>query len=237
MCQVAVVKCRSHWYNCFRVKKVDIKIIFENENYVVCIKPSGIMSEDGDVAGMPTLLSGDSERPYYVIHRLDREVGGVMVYAKDKKTAAALSAQMQGGGFGKEYIAVLSGQVEQNGNLQDFLFRDKRKNKTYIVKRERAGVKKAELEYSLIASGEVDGEILSLVKIHLITGRTHQIRTQFSFRKHPVYGDGKYGSRYRNGFGLFSSVLEFTDPKSGERVSFSAVPQYEEPWAFFKQYL
>lgn len=211
--------------------KTNIKIMFENELYVVCIKPCGVTSEDTDRPGMPTLLGGKS--PYYTVHRLDREVGGVMVYAKTKECAADLSRQMTEGCFDKRYIAVIKGEMPEKDRLEDLLFRDRVKNKTFVVKRERAGVKKAALEYERVCSADIGGTPFSLVKIKLFTGRTHQIRVQFASRKHPLYGDRKYGSDKTDGFGLFSTSLSFTDPKGKKQVTFNAEPPSAMPWSAF----
>lgn len=211
--------------------KKDIKILYENDLYVVCIKPCGVTSEDTDKPGMPTLLGGKS--PYYTVHRLDREVSGVMVYAKTKECAACLSRQMADGCFDKRYIAVIKGEVPKNDRLEDLLFRDRSKNKTYVVDRERAGVKKAVLEYEKVSTADIDGTLFSLVKVKLFTGRTHQIRVQFASRKHPLYGDRKYGSDRTGGFGLFSASLSFTDPVDKKRVIFNADPPSVVPWSAF----
>jgi 23S rRNA pseudouridine1911/1915/1917 synthase len=215
---------------------MNIKILFNNDDYIVVIKPSGVTSEDTDKAGMPTLLS-EGKSPLYTVHRLDREVSGVMVYAKTKQTAAKLSGDMTNGKFHKEYIAVLEGEVPESGVLEDLLFRDKTKNKTYVVKRKRAGVKKAVLEFERIAVVQFGVQPLSLVKIKLITGRTHQIRVQFSNRKFPVYGDRKYGSTKNDGFALWSRLLEFPDTKTGKTVSFTAKPSDQIPFNLFSEYL
>lgn len=209
----------------------DIKILYENEMYVVCIKPSGITSEDGRVSGMPSLLGGG--KPYFTVHRLDREVSGVMVYAKTKASAAALSRQVANGELLKKYYAVLKGELPKEGRLEDLLFKNSAKNKTFVVKRQRAGVKRAALEYSLLSEAYIGGDAFSLVKIVLLTGRTHQIRVQFASRKHPVFGDRKYGSDITGGFGLFSCYLSFIDPLTKKRIVFEADPPECTPWNSF----
>lgn len=208
-----------------------IKILYENKDYVVCIKPSGITSEDGKIPGMPSLLGGST--PYFTVHRLDREVSGVMVYAKTKAAAAALSAQVANGEFSKKYYAVVKGEVPINGRLEDLLFKDSSKNKTYVVKRQRAGVKQAVLEYQLLSAADIGGEKFSLVMITLLTGRTHQIRVQFASRQHPVFGDRKYGSQNTGGFGLFSAWLSFINPLTEKRVAYKADPPENTPWDAF----
>lgn len=210
-------------------------ILFKNEYYTVCVKPAGVTSEDGRTAGMPTLLSDNGVKPL-TVHRFDREVGGVMVFANNAKTAAELSRQIADREFRKEYLAVVSGNVADDGVLEDLLFHDRQRNKTYVVKRERKGVKPASLEFSKVASAEtLDGE-LSLIRITLHTGRTHQIRVQFGSRQHPVAGDKKYGSAVGCSVALFSRRIEFIDV-GGNKVSYTALPQNEYPWSLFERFL
>ena len=166
----------------------------------------------------------------YPVHRLDRETSGIMVYAKTSFAAAALSKQAEQNKIKKRYYSVIQGcPSEKSGVLKDLLFRDKQKNKTYVVSRMRKGVRDASLEYSVI--GENRG--LSLLDILLHTGRTHQIRVQFASRKMPLVGDGRYGGGSGK-LALFAHTLEFTHPKNGENLSFSAKPDFEEfPWNEF----
>lgn len=206
-------------------------VLFDGGSYVVCEKPSGVMSEDGKAPGMPTLLSPD--KPLLTVHRLDKEVGGVTVYAKLGKAAAKLSEQMQNGSFCKEYYAVVEGITEENGRWEDLLFKDSSKNKSFVVKRERKGVKKAILNFERIATAKFEDKDLSLVKIKLETGRTHQIRVQFSHRKHPVFADKKYGSGLQGGFGLFLKKIGFNCPETNQYREFSLPFPKGEPWNLF----
>ena len=112
---------------------MDIKILYENNDYVVCLKPSGVAAEDGSKIGMPSLLGGEGT-PLLTVHRLDKEVSGVTVYAKNKYAASKLSHQMQNGKFGKEYYAVVEGEVEGEGRYEDYLFKDSSKNKSLFTK-------------------------------------------------------------------------------------------------------
>ena len=213
-----------------------MKILHEDNSIIVCVKPAGINSQNADGGkDMISLLNahfeqnGDKSKAYPV-HRLDRETSGVMVYAKNSKSAAALSKQIEQNTVKKHYYAVVQGSPdEKSGVLKDLLFRDKQKNKTYVVKRERKGVRDASLEYEVI--GEAEGKTLLDILLH--TGRTHQIRVQFASRKMPLYGDGKYGGG--NGkLVLFAHTLEFSHPVSGEKLVFSAKPDTEEfPWNEF----
>lgn len=204
-----------------------MEILFDNPLYVVCVKPAGISSQDAGEGSLPVLLKkalGLNE--IYTVHRLDTVTSGVMVYAKTRAAAADFSRQITDGSFTKEYLAVVHGIIdEKQAVLEDMLFKDSRKNKSFVVKRERKGVKKASLEYEVIE--EKNG--LSLVKIRLHTGRTHQIRVQFSSRRHPVYGDGKYGASDNIPFiALHSHTISFIEPEKRERVSFSSpLPRYD----------
>ncbi len=208
----------------------DIHILEANADYTVCIKPSGVTSEDGDKCGMPTLLSKTGAKPF-VVHRLDREVSGVMVFANTVKAAAELSRQITDKTFKKEYLAVIEGEVSEKGDLEDLLYHDRIKNKTYTVKRERKGVKRAKLEFERLATAHSEHGVLSLVKIKLYTGRTHQIRVQFGSRKHPVFGDRKYGSVTGGEVALFSHAIGFNYNKK-EQI-FTALPNDSYPWTLF----
>ena len=208
-----------------------MEILYSDKHLVVCIKPSGVLSakDSSGKQNMQDMLCetlGVSET--FVVHRLDREVSGVMVYAKTRESARSLSTLVAERKFYKEYLAVIEGRPEKDADtLVDLLFRDSRKNKTYAVDRKRAGVKEASLEYSLVDS---KGES-SLVRIILHTGRTHQIRVQFASRGHSVVGDRKYGSRTKSaGIALCSHKIEFIHPATGERVSFSYLPTNAPLW-------
>ncbi len=213
-----------------------MKILFQDKNIAVCFKPAGIVSQSTDGGrDMIALLNeefalGGENAQAYPVHRLDKETAGVMVYAKNSKSAAALSKQAEQNSIKKHYYAVVQGvPVEKSGVLKDLLFRDKQKNKTYTVRRMRKGVREASLEYNVI--GEKEG--LALLDILLHTGRTHQIRVQFASRKMPLCGDGKYGGGSGK-LALFAHTLEFTHPVSGEKMTFSATPDKNEyPWNEF----
>lgn len=202
-------------------------ILFENNSIAVCIKPAGVSSQESNGKNMVTMLEEATEiAEIYPVHRLDIKTSGVMVYAKTKSAAAFLSREITEGRFIKEYKALIHGIPEDSsGTMEDFLFFDRRKNKSYVVKKERKGVKKAILDYDVIKSGTSEKGQLSLVKIKLHTGRTHQIRVQFASRKMPVYGDGKYGASDNVPFtALRSSRITFINPEDGKELSFSAPP-------------
>lgn len=211
----------------------EIQQVFEDEYIVVCIKPAGVQSEDGKQPGMPSLLSKNGEK-LYVVHRLDKEVGGLMVFAKSRSVAASLSAQIQSGNFKKEYLSVVEGEIEESCRYEDLLFHDRNCNKTYVVNRERKGVKKAVLGFKRLSTVCHNGTHFSLVRIKLETGRTHQIRVQFGSRKHPVFGDRKYGSKDIGCFALFSCFISFIHPINNKNLEFEFRPLKLYPWNLFE---
>ena len=189
-----------------------MEILYSDKHYTVIVKPVGMDSEHD----VPAALGGE----VYPIHRLDKNVGGVMVFARTKKAAAELSKAVQEGTMVKEYVAMVHGTPPETGDWEDFLFKDSRKNKVYAVKKERKGVKYARLEFRRLTEGET-----SLVRIRLHTGRSHQIRVQFSSRGYPLVGDHKYGSRdERTEPMLFSCRITF--PWNGETKVYQALPDW-----------
>lgn len=207
-----------------------IPILYKDDHIVVCVKPCGVISQDAGENSLPGLLRTQLDTEYIgVVHRLDREVGGVMVFALNRKAAADLSCGVQQHRFKKRYLAVLCGHpAEETAVLEDLLYHDRTKNKTYVVAKERKGVKQASLEYSLL---EISPQH-SLVQVLLHTGRTHQIRVQFASRKLPLAGDRKYGGS-SGGMGLWSYKLVFPHPQTGEMVSVKTLPPAELPWSEF----
>lgn len=206
-----------------------MEILYRDKDFIVVIKPAGVACEQGTKENMPDKIRKiTGEKEVYTVHRLDTVTSGVMVYALNKKSAAYFSLEISSNRLKKEYLAVVHGIVTpESGIMEDFLFKDSKKNKSFVVKSERKGVKKALLEYNVL---ETKGD-LSLVRIQLHTGRTHQIRVQFSSRRHPVYGDGKYGASDNVPFiALFSQSITFSEPDSGKEMTFSA-PMPE--WEFF----
>ena len=194
-------------------------ILYSDRDLVVCIKPVGLDAEQE----LPHALRGQLGGEIFPIHRLDKNVGGVMVYARTKQAAAALSRAVQEGSMIKEYVAMVHGTPPEAGDWTDLLWKDSRKNKVYVVRRERGGVKKARLEFQRLAAGEE-----SLVRIRLHTGRSHQIRVQFSSRGFPLVGDHKYGSRdEKTSPMLFSCSITF--PWNSEIKHFEAMPDWIRP--------
>ena len=194
-------------------------ILYQTKDIVVCIKPVGVDSEKGTPGLLAEALGGS----FYPVHRLDQGVGGLMVFARSPKAAAELSALIAQGQLSKEYLALVHGCPEDTeGRMEDLLWKDSRKNKVYVVSRQRAGVKKAALRYRVLRKGEK-----SLVRVYLETGRSHQIRVQFASRGFPLVGDHKYGSRAREtSIHLFSAGLTF--PWKGEVLHFEAKPEWAE---------
>ncbi|MDO4499653.1 MAG: RNA pseudouridine synthase [Erysipelotrichaceae bacterium] len=165
-----------------------MKILEHDENIVAVIKDLGEDSEHD----LPELIKNELGGEVYCLHRLDKNVGGVILFARNKKYAAIMSKAIQDNLFIKEYVTMVHGILdEKEGILEDLLFKDSRKNKVFVVNRERKGVKKAKLAYDVIR----EEENKSLVHVRLYTGRSHQIRVQFAHLKHPLIGDHKYGSR------------------------------------------
>lgn len=193
-----------------------MQILYSDAQLAVCIKPVGVDSEHQMPALLQQALGGDM----FPVHRLDLNVGGVMVYARTRPAAAALSRAIQAGSFVKEYLAQVHGQPPQSGDWQDLLWKDSRKNKVFVVQRQRAGVKAARLAYCRLAEGPA-----ILVHIRLYTGRSHQIRVQFASRGYPLVGDHKYGARDALSTPrLFSCRVRF--PWQGKNLCFSAVPDW-----------
>ena len=189
-----------------------MEILYSDKDMVVLVKPVGMDSEHE----VPAALGGE----VHPIHRLDKNVGGVMVYARSKKAAAALSKAVQDGSLVKEYVALVHGTPPEDGDWTDLLFKDSSKNKVFVVKKERKGVKKARLEFRRLTEGES-----SLVRIRLHTGRSHQIRVQFSSRGFPLLGDHKYGARDEHTAPmLWSCCLTF--PFCGKNHRFEVLPDW-----------
>ena len=191
-------------------------VFYEDEQLLVCHKPAGVLSAK-DASGKSAMSDLLAPRRVYPVQRLDREVSGLMVFAKTPEAAAFLSARMQDG-FSKEYLAVCEQTPpEDEAELADLLFHDRAKNKTYVVKRKRAGVKEAKLFYRVEARA-ADGR--ALLRIRLYTGRTHQIRVQLASRGCPLCGDKKYGAKSGGVLALCSWRLSFPHP-NGQQLCFT----------------
>lgn len=213
-----------------------IRILYEDPYLVLCVKPVGVLSEDSEQgACMPALLRRhyrEQGKPDYIatVHRLDRIVGGVMLFSRRREITGKLTAAVAEHRVTKEYLAVLRGHpAEASATLTDLLFRDASKNKSYVVKRMRKGVREASLEYVTLGSTEE----LTLVRVRLHTGRTHQIRVQFSSRGLPLLGDIRYGSKADCSTALWSYHMAFTHPVTGRTVDVTCPPPESWPWTLF----
>lgn len=215
-------------------QKTALPILCAEREYVVCIKQPGQECEKELPALLAETIGGTAEE-YFCVHRLDRAVGGVMVYARSAKAAADLSTQIQAHRFSKEYLAVVGGvPSEPQGVLKDYLYKDKAKGRAFPVKSLRKGVKEAELSYRTLTTAEIHGAPAALVRVKLHTGRFHQIRCQFASRKMPLLGDGKYGSREKGcTVALFSCAIGFYHPKTGTWMEYTARPEKVFPWNAF----
>ena len=217
-----------------------IDILYEDQFLLVCIKPAGVLSQPDATGSGEDMLSllrdqlkaRDGVEPYIgLVHRLDRGVGGVMVFAKRQDVAGALSTAVANRTLIKQYLAVVHGRSnEASGVWKDFLYKDAAKNKTFVVERQRKGVKEASLAYAALATqDDTPAGECSLLQIRLHTGRTHQIRVQCASRALPLIGDGKYGARDHGlPIGLWSYRLTFAHPrKKGKTVDIAALPTGE----------
>lgn len=199
-----------------------MEILFENRECLVCVKPAGVLSQRGR-AGEKDMVTALSRQcgglgGIYLVHRLDREVGGVMVFARTHGAAELLTRASERRELTKEYLAVIEGiPAAPEGELRDFLFRDATQKKTVTVAAQHRGAKEARLRYETLATVETAVGIRTLVRIRLLTGRNHQIRVQFASRGTPIVGDGRYGSGGGE-MALWAFRLRFPDPCGGERT-------------------
>lgn len=221
----------------------DIRILYEDNHILVAVKPPNILSQGDDTGDedMLTLLKNDLKERYNkpgnvylgLVHRLDRPVGGVMVFARTSKAASRLSESIRKGDFSKSYLAVVHGKPEREaGMLTDFLYKDEATNTVSVVPEASGKGKKAVLDYRVKASSGS----LSLVEIDLHTGRSHQIRVQLATAGHPLYGDQKYGgelNRPGQQLALWSAGLGFPHPTLKQLQHFESLPPDEYPWNLF----
>lgn len=206
-----------------------MELIYQDRDIIVCVKPPRVLSTD-EPGGVPELVRealGDPNANVRTVHRLDRVVSGLMVLARSAKAASELSRQIREGEFQKEYLAVVHGTPEEKGTLKDLLLRNKQERKTYIVTEPGKDVQEAILHYQLQNSAKG----LSRVRIQLETGRTHQIRAQFSGRGMPLVGDRKYSLLEEDcQIALWSYRLAFAHPYSGKPMEFILEPPESYPW-------
>lgn len=202
-------------------------VYYEDSDIIVSEKPYGVSSQESDGENMLNLIKTHTGCDIFCVHRLDIQTTGVMVYAKNKESAAALSEQIARGNLVKRYMCICHGNCPQSGEMRDLLFHDRLKNKTFVVGTKRKGAKEASLEYKTVSYGKIKEKDVSLVEILLHTGRTHQIRVQFSSRGHVLYGDGKYGAKDNAKIALHSYKIEFNHPKTKEHMMFESTPNGE----------
>ena len=210
-----------------------MEILYQDANILVCIKPARVLSTD-EPGGLPGLVRealGDPKADVRTVHRLDRVVSGVMVLARSANAASELSRQIREDQFRKEYLAVIHGRPENpEGTLHDLLARDKARRMTFVAEAPGKGVQEAALSYRVLeyANG------MSLVRVRLHTGRTHQIRVQFSSRGMPLVGERKYAVwNDPCELALWSAKIGFYHPGTGEWVEFSKEPPAVFPWTEF----
>lgn len=210
-----------------------MQIMFADDRVIVCLKPFGVLSTD-EPGGMPSLLRaalGDSEAVVKNVHRLDRAVGGVMVYARTKRAASDLGLQIRTGVFDKEYLAIVHGAPsEDHGEWEDWLLRDRARRKTEVVPPNTPEARRAKLSWKLL---RLQGD-MSLLSIRLHTGRTHQIRSQLSARGLPIVGDRKYGSADgTENVALWSHKIAFMHPRDKSKLVFTHDAPNTYPWDMF----
>ena len=208
-----------------------MEIIYQDKDIIVCVKPPRVLSTD-EPGGLPDLIRqelGDPNANVRTVHRLDRTVSGLMVLARRSKAASELSRQIREGEFHKEYLAVLHGTPEEDAaELQDLLLRNKQERKTYLVTESGKDVQEARLSYQVLNRAQD----LTRGRIQLHTGRTHQIRAQFSGRGWPLAGDRKYGiPDEAEEIALWSYRLAFHHPYSGKPMEFILEPPLDYPWS------
>lgn len=198
-------------------------IVYQDRDVILCVKQPGQSSELSGEESAPVLLREQLGGSVLPVHRLDLNVGGLLLCARSREAAAALSRAVAGGAVVKEYQALIHGcPTPPEGELQDLLWKDARRNKVYVVNRMRRGVREARLWYQVLEPGEQ-----SRLLVRLITGRSHQIRVQFASRGWPLVGDHKYGSRDTvQQPALWSWRLTFPHPRTGERMSFTQTPPF-----------
>ena len=211
---------------------MSLPLLFKDDSLVVCLKPVGISSES---PGLPDLIREQEGYPVFPVHRLDQTTGGVCVLARSSSVCTEMQRLFQLDQVIKEYLAVVSGTPDTDSGLfYDLLYHDQRTNKTFVVDKMRKGVKDASCEWSVLETVDSPDGRISLVRIRLHSGRTHQIRIQFASRKMPLVGDRRYGSRIRASVpALWSARICFPHPLSDQTIDVSSRPPDGFPWSCF----
>ncbi len=213
---------------------VPMEILYSDRFLIVCVKPAGVLSTD-EPGGVPSLARqalGDERADVRTVHRLDRVVGGVMLLARGADAAAALGRQVMDGSFQKRYLAVVHGAPEAGaGTFTDLLRRDRRECRTYVTDTPGKDAREAISDYTLLERAGA----LSLLRISLRTGRTHQIRAQFAHHGLPLVGDRKYGTLAdgETPIALWSHAIAFAHPDTGAAMAFRLPPPRIDPWTEF----
>ena len=211
-----------------------MEILFQDAHLLVIVKPAGLEAEHQVPAALAEQL-GLPAAEIRCVHRLDRGVGGVMVYARTAQAAADLSRQVADRALEKEYLALVRGLPDPaEGSMEDLLYHDARRNKSFVVTRARRGVKPASLDYRVLGCRQTDTGPVSLVRVDLHTGRPHQIRVQFASRTWPLLGDGRYGGGSGE-IALWARRLRFSHPATGAPLAFSCSPPMALPWGQFPE--
>ena len=211
---------------------MSVRLLYLDDALVVCEKPVGVSSES---PGLPERIQGQEGFAVLPVHRLDQGTGGACVLARTPQACAALQRLFQQDCVIKEYLAVVSGiPPETSGMYKDLLYHDQRTNKTFVVDRQRKGVKEASCEWTVLETAETAEGPMSLIRIRLHSGRTHQIRVQFASRKMPLAGDRRYGSRIKADTpALWSVRICFPHPFADTAVDVSSAPPDSFPWSCF----
>jgi len=205
-------------------------ILYLDKDIVLCIKPAGVLYKD-EPGGIPEPLRHELGGEIRTVHRLDRVVSGLMLLARNQQAASALSEGIRNNDFKKQYLVVVHGNTPDYGRMTDLLYRDKALRKTFVTDTPAKGVQEAILDYETLERNENT----SLVRIELITGRTHQIRCQFSHHGFSLFGDRKYGSKEDGcDIALWSHYIEFIHPTSKENMFFRRNPLSYHPWNKFE---
>ena len=217
-----------------------IPILFEDRYLLIVDKPAGMLSQKdhtGDIditeACKPYLAQKEGSGGYVgLLHRLDQPVSGILMLAKDPQTARALTAQMKDQRVSKEYLAVVEGKTPPNGFLEHWLRKDSRANKVSVVPQHAKGAKVAQLTF--IRKAEATNRPLSLLAVHLMTGRSHQIRVQLAHEGFPIWGDQRYGRARSGNIALRASSVRFRHPQKKEELTIEAPYPTHEPWSHFQ---